>query len=345
MKKIMTSILLVVLSMTAFFGCSKNDVVTEGDADTSSTKKVSIVTTIFPPYDFSRQIAGELANVKMLLKPGSESHSYEPTPADIKEIQNCDIFICTGGENETWVDSILESFDSSSIKVIRMIDCVEAVEEEMVEGMQEEHDHAEEESHSEEEHDHAEEESHGEEEHDEEEVEYDEHVWTSPMNAVTIVKTITDAIIAADSTNESVYQLNSDAYIEKLNQLDRDLKDVVANASRTDIVVGDRFPFRYLTEAYGIHYRAAFPGCSTDTEPSAATISYLIDYVKENQIPVVFTIEFSNGKVADAICEESSAKRLQLHSCHNVSKDELEAGVTYIDLMESNVANLKEALQ
>lgn len=300
-----------------------------GQAVLENAGEISIVTTVFPPYDFAKQVAGDRAEVVQLLPAGAESHTFEPTPQDIIKIQNCDVFIYAGGESDTWIEEILSSIDTEGIQFISMIDCVEAVEEETVEGMQEEH----------------EQEAASTETGTHEETEYDEHVWTSPKNAVLITEIIAEVLQTIDAANAEEYQSNAAAFAKELETLDAEFAQVVSGGSRKTIVVGDRFPFRYLADAYGLEYFAAFPGCSEDAEPSAATLAFLIHKVEDEKIPVVFHIEFSNEKVADSICETTGAEKLLLHSCHNVSKEEMEAGVTYLDLMEQNLSNLKEALQ
>lgn len=320
MKRYLSIIFTMLLFVTAFVGCQSKPEQTSIE-NTVSDKKISVVTTIFPQYDFARQIAGDKADVTMLLAPGAESHSYEPTPQDIIKIQNCDVFIYVGGENDEWVESILDSIDTSKIKIIALLDCVNAVEEEVKAGMEDE------------------EESEG-----EEEIEYDEHVWTAPQNAVLISNAIRDALCSVDKNNAETYQANAEKYVEQLNQLDTEFKNVVENASRKTIIFGDRFPLRYFTEAYGLDYWAAFPGCSTETEPSAATIAFLVDKVKAEKIPVVFKIELSNGNVANSIAEATGAKVLTFYSCHNVSKQDFENGATYLSMMKQNEETLREAL-
>ena len=292
-------------------------------AGNDSRAKLSVVTTIFSPYDFMREVAGDNADITMLLPPGSESHSYEPTPQDIIKIQNCDIFIYTGGNSEAWVDRILSSMNTISMNVIKLVDCVEAVEEDIVEGMENDQDN----------------------DHEEEDVEYDEHVWTSPKNAKIIIQKILDTLCEIDAVNANAYKANATAYIEKLDALDAAFKEVVNSAVRKTIVFGDRFPFRYFVDAYGLDYFAAFPGCSTETEPSARTVAFLINKIKKEAIPVVFHIELSNEKMARTISEETGAKVLLLHSCHNITRDDFQSGKGYLDLMKQNVTALKEALK
>ena len=290
-----------------------------------SGNKLRVVATIFAPYDFAREIAADKADITMLLSPGSESHSYEPTPRDIIKIQNCDIFIYAGGNSDAWVDRILSSMNTSNMKIIKLMDCVEAAEEEIVEGMEGDSDRG---------HDNG-----------EEEAEYDEHVWTSPKNAKTIVQKIADTLCEVDAANADAYKANASVYLKKLDSLDSAFKEVVNNAVRRVIVFGDRFPFRYFADAYGLKYSAAFPGCSTDTEPSARTVAFLIDKIKKDAIPVVFHIELSNERMARTISEATGAKVLLLHSCHNITRDDFHSGISYLDLMNRNVIALKEALQ
>ena len=314
MKKIL-SVLLCGLMLAALGGCAiRGGAAPAGDG-------LSVVSTIFAPYDFVRQLARDKAEVTLLLPPGSESHAFEPTPRDIITIQNCDIFIYVGGESDAWVREVLESMDIGGMTVVRLIDCVEAVAEEIVEGM--EHDH-EDDDHD----DHA----------------LDEHVWTSPRNAKRIALRLLDALCGADAPNAEFYRENAEGYAAKLDALDDEFKAAVEAGTRRTIVFGDRFPFRYLADAYGLTYYAAFPGCASETEASAATVAFLIDKVRAEGIPVVFHVELSNQKMAKVIAEETGARVLLLHGCHNVTRDEMAAGVTYLELMNQNAENLKEAL-
>ena len=296
--------------------------------------RISVVTTIFPQYDFVRQIAGENVELKMLLKPGEETHSYEPTPQDIIAIQNSDIFIYVGGENNAWVEDILESMPEADMRTLKHMDCVDTVEEEHVEGMQEQpgHSHEEEESHEDE----------TEEEHSVHEI--DEHVWTSPVNASAIVDKIKELLVQADPENRQIYEENAEAYEAELAELDAEFRDVVDNAGRRLVVFGDRFPFRYFADEYGLDYYAAFPGCASDTEPSAATMAFLINKVKEEEIPAVLKMELSNENIANAIAEATGTEVRTFYSCHNLTAEEFEDGETYLSMMQKNVETLKEVL-
>nr|WP_296958206.1 metal ABC transporter substrate-binding protein [uncultured Mediterraneibacter sp.] len=343
-------------------------------------QKISVVTTIFPQYDFVRQIAGDSVDLKMLLKPGEETHSYEPTPQDIIAIQNSDLFIYVGGENDSWVEDILESMPDNGRKTLKLADCVDTVEEEHVEGMKEErgHDH-EEHDHEEHGHDsesdtHLDQDSDAEEEHllQEQEVqethsdadseaqtdgehgndssetvsvhEIDEHVWTSPKNAEKIVEHITDLLCEADEAHAAEYQTNAADYEQQLEELDQEFRDVVDHSERNLLIFGDRFPFRYFADEYGLDYYAAFSGCASDTEPSAATMAFLINKVKEEQVPTVLKMELSNDNISKAIAEAAGTDVKVFYSCHNLTAEEFENGETYLSMMKKNVETLKEVL-
>lgn len=288
--------------------------------------KISVVTTIFPPYDFVREIAGSQVDLKMLLKPGEETHSYEPTPQDMIAIQESDVFIYTGGENDVWVEDILSSMPDGDRLTLKLLDCVDTVEEETVEGMKgaDGHDH----------------------DHDEEESvhEMDEHVWTSPVNASVIAGKIADVLEEADPDHAGTYEENCDRYQEELAELDGEFRDVVQHSERKLVIFGDRFPFRYFVDEYGLDYYAAFPGCAGDTEPSAATMAFLIEKVKEEKVPAVLKMELSNDDIANAIAEATGTEVKVFYSCHNLSAEDFENGETYLSMMQKNVETLKEVL-
>lgn len=511
MRKFLSILMATLLAIALLAGCggtaSSSGRPEPSSAASSSTspsggEKLKVVATIFPQYDFVREIAGDKVELTMLLPPGAESHSYEPTPQDIITIQDCDVFIYVGGDSDTWIEDILASMDTSNMKIVSLMDCVDVVEEEIVEGMQDEEEGH---SHGSEEFEDADvqerplsdwdgewqstypylldgtldeylaykAENDEDETHDaayyrdkyntayetdadkvvidgdaityyvdgepnevtyeskgfeivlnksgekrvrylfeatgetsgapkyvqfsdhiiepgqdiehfhmyvsdvsnealldewdhwptyypasltgdeicnelmghDAEPEFDEHVWTSPKNAELIVQKLSDTLCEADSANADAYRQNATAYLDELALLDAAFQDVVDNAVRKTMVFGDRFPFRYFADAYGLDYYAAFPGCSTETEPSAATVAFLIDKVNEEQIPVVFHIELSNEKMADTICAETGAEKQLFHACHNVTQAEMDNGATYLSLMTGNVEALKEALQ
>ena len=293
------------------------------DLPPEDSERPQIVATVFPAYDFARSAAGELADVTLLLPPGAESHSYEPTPADILRVQRCDLFIYLGGESDAWVDTILSAIEPRG-DVLRMIDCVDLLEEETVEGMQGGHDH-------EEGHDHL-----------GEVLSMDEHVWTAPRNAAAVTRIIGQRLALLDRSNGEAYAAGAEAYALELEELDRDFAAFFDTLPDRTIVFGDRFPLLYFAEAYDLDYYAAFPGCGAQTEPSAATVAFLTRKVREEGLPAIWYIEFSNHLVADSIAEAAGVETAQFHTCHNVSRADLEAGATCLSLMRANLEALRE---
>lgn len=359
-------------------GCSTWDMTGTAALDRSEEKDARplVVTTIFPYYDFVRQIAGDRVRLKMVVPAGMDSHSFEPTPADMITMQQADLMVCNGGAMEQWVEKVTASLDTENMMILTMMDYVDVLEEELVEGMEdaehghshsdhdhEAHDDHDHEEHVYEEHAHLEDEADHAEIHDEKkahenlshdtfdehdghemEIEYDEHIWTSPANAMKIVEVIAEKLAGISPENASYFEQNKNNYLKELKNLDDEFKDIVANGRHHMIVVADKFPLRYFAQEYGLSYRAAFSGCSTDTEPSAKTIAYLIDRIKENQLQAVFYLELSSHRTADIISEETGAKTLLFHSCHNVTRRQFDEGVTYLQLMKQNAKNLQEAL-
>jgi zinc transport system substrate-binding protein len=317
-------LLLTIAALSCVTACKQNK-------NTSAPNgKINVTTTNFPPFDFVRQIAGDRVNLTMLLPPGSESHSFEPSPKDIITIQNSDIFICIGGGSDKWIDRILQSMNKGSMKILAMIDAVDKVEEEIVEGMEDDDEEAPSLG--------------GSAVSGAESVVYDEHVWTSPKNAIHIVRAITGLLCETDPADAGFFRQNAEAYTAELERLDDAFNAAVSGAKRNVVVFADRFPFRYFADAYGLTYFAAFPGCATETEPSAATVAFLINKIKSEKIPVVFHIELSNERMANTISGETGAKKLLLHSCHNITKRDFDSGLGYLEIMKRNIENLKEAL-
>lgn len=283
----------------------------------SKSNKITIVTTNFPSYDFVRSITKNSdIEVKMLLKPGMEMHGYEPTPQDIIDINNSKLFIYVGGESDSWIDDVLQDINTDNKKIIKLMDLVDLCDEEIKDGMDIE----------------------------EEDKESDEHVWTSPLNAIKIIDSLKEEIKDIDPDNSSLYEDNANNYIDEIKEIDSEIRDIVKNSKRKELIFGDRFPLLYFVKEYNLDYYAAFPGCSEQTEASAKTISFLIDKVKSDNIPVIFHIELSNSKIADTIASETGTKVLKFNSAHNITKDEFDKGVTYVDLMKDNIKVLKEAL-
>ena len=277
--------------------------------------RLSVVCTDFPCYDFARQAAGDRAEVTMLLKPGVEAHSFEPTPADIISIGEADLFVYIGGESDAWADSILEGFDGEDAPAtLRMMDCVgDLVEEE------------------------------GEHHHDEG-PEYDEHIWTAPQNAAKMARAAGEKLAEIDPANGEGYRANAEAYAGEIEQIDAEITDIVANARRKTLVFADRFPFVYLVRAYGLDYLAAFPSCTADTEPSAQVVTALIKKVVDERIPAVYTIELSTQAIAKTVAEETGAQILTLHSMQTLSQADFDTGASWVSLMRDNVAALKAGL-
>ncbi len=288
-----------------------------------------IISSNFIGYDFARAVTGDKSEISMLLKLGAEAHDFEPTPEDIINIKNADLFIYVGGESDEWIENLLEGNEIPAEKTLRLMDLVEVKEEELSEGM-EEHEHDEHE--------------HSHEDHEEHE-EYDEHIWTSPVNAIKLVNGTKDKLSKIHPEKEGIYTKNANAYISRLLAIDQKIRDVVSSSTKKELIFGDRFPFRYFVDEYGLSYYAAFPGCSEQTEASSQTIAFLIDKVKTDGIKTILKIELTSDKLAKTIAEEAGAKVLTLNAAHNISKEDFESGLTYADIMEANINVLKEALK
>ena len=328
MKKITALLLALFMLVGALAGCGKQN-------DTNQTDKLSIVTTIFPEYDWVREILGDKADnaeITMLLDNGVDLHSYQPTADDIVKISDCDLFIYVGGESDEWVEDALRNAANRNMKVINLLEVLgDSVKtEEIVEGMQEE------------EHEHEDAEEH---EHEEE---VDEHVWLSLKNAKMLVRVISKALQELDPNNKDIYAANADAYVKKLSALDAEYQTAVDAASNKTILFGDRFPFRYLVDDYGLRYYAAFVGCSTETEAGFETISFLAKRVDELKLPCVLTIEGAQHKIAETVVRNTTAKNqrvLTMDSMQSTTSKDVKNGTTYLSVMEKNLSVLKEALR
>ena len=336
MKKIIALLLALFMLVAALAGCGKQN-------DTNQTDKLSIVTTIFPEYDWVREILGEKADnaeITMLLDNGVDLHSYQPTADDIVKISDCDLFIYVGGESDEWVEDALRNAANRNMKVINLLEVLgDSVKtEEIVEGMQEE----------EYEHEDAEEHEHEDAEEHEHEEEADEHVWLSLKNAKMLVRVISKALQELDPDSKDIYAANADAYVKKLSALDAEYQTAVDAASNKTILFGDRFPFRYLVDDYGLRYYAAFVGCSAETEAGFETISFLAKRVDEWKLPCVLTIEGAQHKIAETIVRNTTAKNqrvLTMDSMQSTTSKDVKNGTTYLSVMEKNLSVLKEALR
>ena len=336
MKKIIALLLALMMAVGMLAGCAK-----QNDDDTNdTTDTLRIVTTIFPEYDWVKEILGDKADhadITMLLDNGVDLHSYQPTADDIVKISDCDLFLYVGGESEGWVQEALKNSANKDRKVINLLDVLgdNVKSEEVVEGMQEEvHEHEEGEAHEDgEAHEHEE--------------ESDEHVWLSLKNAEMLVGAISNALQELDADNKEIYAANADAYMKKLSALDAEYQTAVENASCKTVLFGDRFPFRYLVDDYGLNYYAAFVGCSAETEASFETISFLAKKVDELKLPCVLTIEGKHHKIAETIVKNTAQKSqriLTMDSMQSTTSKDVASGTTYLSVMEKNLAVLKEAL-
>ena len=329
MKRILTLFLTLALILSLCSCAAPGEEADDG--------KLQIVATLFPYYDFARAIAGGRADVTLLLSPGREAHSFEPTPLDAVTISEADVFLYNGGEGEYWVEEMLDAAGEHIAVKARMMDYVDALGEEFSEGMQgaDAHDH---------DHDHGDHDHESGEAHDSDAVEYDEHIWTSPKNAAILCRAVCEAICKADPANEDFYRANCDDYCAQIEALDARFADLCESAPRKLLIFADRFPMLYFCREYGLDYRAAFHGCSGDTEPSLATIKFLIDKVEDENIPVVYTIDFGTKKVAAVVSECTGAAIETIYSMQTVSRADFDAGETYLTLMERNYDALRKGL-
>ena len=274
---------------------------------------LKVVAANFPCYDFARQVVGDRGEVTLLIKPGVEVHAYEPTPADIIAIGEADLFVYIGGEGDAWADGILAGFDGEAPAALRMMDAVTPIEEAGEHGGYAA-------------------------------PEYDEHIWTSPKNAMAMVQAVADALCSLDAANADAYRAAAEEYIAQIGELDAAFEEAVANGARRELVFADRFPFLYFTREYGLDYVAAFPSCTADTEPTPQTLMTLIQKVVADHIPAVYAIELSTRAVAKTVAEETGALILTLHSMQTVTQEEFDAGETYVSLMARNLEAVRRGL-
>lgn len=329
MKKILKICLYTIALAVAVFmvGCKGNDLPVDDG-------KLKIVTTIFPEYEWVKQIAGDSNNldITFLMKNGGDLHSYSPSAEDILKISSCDMLVYVGGESDKWIEEILENSVNSNIKTINLMNVLgeKAKEEELVEGMEDD-DHDDHDDHDD----------------DDAELEYDEHVWLSLDNAQLFVKSITENLCAIDSENAGTYKANCEKYLSQLDALDDEYEEVIENSKYKTLIFADRFPFRYLTDDYDLSYYAAFKGCSAETEASFETITFLANKADELNLPRILKIDGSDGKIAKTVVATSKNKDRMIYSLdslQSVTDNEVQSGKTYIKAMESNLEILKKAL-
>lgn len=313
---IIVAVLIVVIGGIAIFQ--------GGNSKKQSNGKIQVVASNFASYDFLRAIIGDNKNIdlKFLLGPGKDAHSYDPTAQDLITIQNADLFVYVGGEMEKWSDKVLESLEKTDMKIICIADDVDTIEEQEIDGAEPE-----------------------EEEEEEEEGAFDEHIWTSPTNAIKMVNALEKSMEEIDSENSNQYKTNAENYIAKIKEVDSKIQKIVDDKIRDRLIFADKMPMQYFMNYYDLNVSAAFAGCSTETEPSAQTIAYLEKKVKDEKIPVVLYIELNNGKVARTIAEETGSTAMQIQTLHNLSKTDFDNGETWVSLMTKNIEVLRKALQ
>lgn len=317
MKNIIKCLLLACCVLFVTVGCGREE--QEMNADGQTSGKLQVITTLFPQYDFARQIGGDYADVSLILLPGMESHMYDPTPGDMIKISESDMFIYTGDEMEPWAGELADSVDMTKVCVVD----ASAGAELMTEMDEDEPGH---EGHH---HEHT----------------YDPHIWLDMHNAMHMVETIADAFCDIDPAHADEYQANAKVYLEQLQALDAEIREIAANGSRRDIVFGGRFAYGYFIHSYDLDYESVYDSCSADTEPSMAQMADVIEYIKEHQVKYVLYEELSTPNVARAIADATGTEMLLFSTCHNVTKDEFISGVTFIDLMQQNADMLKKALE
>lgn len=310
MQEMRRVFIFVLLPLVLLSSCTKSEATTEG---------FTVVAADFPSYDAARAILGGTGNLEMLLPPGTESHSYDPTPRDMVHIAECDLVIYTGGPSDEWVRTILSSLDNPPSS-FALTDQVELLYEEHREGMEKEEEH----HHS--------------------EHEIDEHVWTSPANEIEIIRNLTALMASIDVQNAEIYENNAEKYINRIQNLDKAFRSIVSNSERNTLIFASRFPLLYFIREYGLEYYAAFPGCAEESEPSARTVAFLIDKAEELEVPCILTIEMSSPMIANVIAEEVGCEVRVFNTLHNVSAADFLSGKDYVDLMEENIDVLKEAL-
>ena len=325
MKKLSVCLLTAILALSILTACNPDVGVQNNGQD-----KIKIVTTIFPEYDWVMNILGdkaEDAEVVLLTEKGVDLHSFQPTFADMMNISKADVFIYVGGESDGWAEDVLKNAENKNLQTVSLMEVLgdSAKEEEIIEGMEGE----------------------GEEEAEESETEYDEHVWLSVKNASLFVNAIEKALESADPLNAEAYRNNADAYLKELEELDNEFETSVSSSNKKVLLFADRFPFRYLTDDYNLDYYAAFVGCSTETQASFNTIMFLSDKADENNLSSLIIIEGSDGKIAEAVNNNSNNKDrkiLTMDSMQSVSMEDIKDGATYISIMKNNLEVLKEAL-
>jgi len=294
----------------AFCGCTN---------EVHNNSGTNVVAISYVQYDFASRICGSAANVTMLSKPGGDVHGYEPSFGDIMKLAQADVLVYNGGESDKWVENLLESINNPSIRCVRLCDSVELLCNH--DGHESGHGHGGEEHHH-----------------------FDEHIHTSPKNAVLMVDAICRAMAEVDVSNKDFFEANAEKYISQIQKLDAELSELTSEAKNKKLIVADRFPFLYMARHYGFEYEALFAGCSQENDANPSVMIHLVNEVRAGNSDTVFYTELSNGQMADALCRETGAKKLMLHSCEGISREDFENRVSYVQLMKNNISNLREAI-
>ena len=320
-KKLLLGLIAIIIVIAICF------VMIKGGKKSESNKKIKVVVSNYASYDFLRAIIGDNENIELtfLMGPGKNAHSYDPTAQDLVKIQEADLFVYVGGEMEQWSEKVLDSLERDNQEVICIADFVDTIEEKEVDGAEEEDHHHEE----------------------DEEGAFDEHIWTSPKNAIKMVNALEEAMEKIDGENAEKYKKNAENYINQINEVDQKIRAIVDNKVRNRLIFADKMPMQYFIDYYGLEVTAAFNGCSTETEPSAKTIAYIESVAKKEKIPVILYIELNDGKVAKTIADEigNGCEAMQIQTLHNVSLDDFNNGETWVSLMNRNLDVLRKALQ
>lgn len=316
-KKIhtLTAIGVILLAIVTFAGCSLHN-------SESAINKIKVTASLFPQYDFARQIAGDKAEISLLLPPGSESHTYDPSPADILKISSSDVFLYTGKEMEPWADQIISSVQNDKLIIADVSSGID-----LIESGHHSHHHGEH-NHLEHEHEHN----------------LDPHIWLDLTLAAKMVDNIASAFCEKAPQNSSYYKNNAENLKQKLLELDADFNDMISASKRKSIVFAGRFAHLYFIKRYGLDYISAFDSCSTEAEPSVKKVAKILDFIEKNDIPAVYYEEFSEPKIANSIAEQTGVKTLKFSTLHNVTKEQLESGITFVELMRENLENLRQGL-
>lgn len=312
MKRILAFIMALCFGAAILSGCGESQGISGGDG---SQKKLTIVASLFPQFDFARQIVGDKATVTLLLPPGTESHTYDPTPLDITNIHDSDIFIYTGKNMEPWADRIISGINDQNITILDVTGNINLVKDDHDSEAEEDHDH-----------------------------EYDPHVWLDPTLSMKMVDNILKTLCEKDPVNADFYRTNAENYKQQLQKLDDDIFEVVENAKKDTIVFGGRFAYIYFINHFGLKYVSAYDNCSAETEPSMKRIGEIIEFIKTNQISCIFYEELADPKMARTIAEEAGIEMALFSTAHNITRDEKDAGITYIDIMRNNLESLKKGL-